>query len=370
MRSSLAQDVRLSIVNPKVLSEALGYKASPASGGVLILCPFHGDTNASCSVRIAKDGTIGFKCFSCGEGGDALKLIGRTLGLSMTGKHFTQVLREGARIAGRFDLLDAMDRGFSNTVRTSKAVQQPPPPVPKRPRMTDDRRHEILLWLLERCPLTGDVLEYCYRRGVAAHAQAFGCGALPMDWEPVYRELVEEFGAVDLEASGLLSRKGFFMPRSHRFMIPWCDGFGRIETLELCSIAGSHAKGPKRLFLAGCGPKSPFGVHIPEALYPMDPLVICEGAIDTFSRRALALRDGECLQAIGVASVTILFAYNLRELSRDRDVVISLDADSAGEMGAERIRQACLFAKSIRRERPRGCNDVNEALLMAREVTS
>lgn len=362
--AEITRELRRSILSPKALCDVLGYESKKASGGgVLIRCPFHAENSPSCSVRLGKDGTIAVKCFSCGKGGDAFTLIANAHGLSNTGKDFFDVLRKAAEIASRWDLLDELDRGHRGT-ETPKSVRPTPVPEAKEPdraTITDARFHEIASLLFERCPLDGDALACTHRRGIGAHAQAFGCGGLPTNWKPIFSELCSTFGVEDVEASGLVSQKGYFMPTNHRLLIPWCNQEGRIETIECCRIVDGD--GPKRLFLSGRGPRSPFGVSMFEEMNAAGPLVICEGAIDTLSRRALALRDRECLQAIGVASVTILFADKLCELSRDRDVVISLDADPAGDRGAEQIRQACAFAKSIRRERPRGRNDVNEVLI-------
>jgi hypothetical protein len=96
-----AMAVRRALTDPLRLVAALGLDrgARRQRGGVLIICPFHGDRRPSCSVTLGKDGTIRVKCFGCDAAGDALTLIARAQGLDLR-RDFGDVLLVGRRLAG------------------------------------------------------------------------------------------------------------------------------------------------------------------------------------------------------------------------------------------------------------------------------
>lgn len=120
--------LRESLSDPRALVEALGLADGHRSivrhgSGVLVRCPWHADRTPSCSVRVGGDGTIAVRCHACGACGDVLSLIAATNGLDVR-RDFREVLRIGAEIAGRWDLLDE---------RATSPVPRPKPIPSPRP---------------------------------------------------------------------------------------------------------------------------------------------------------------------------------------------------------------------------------------------
>lgn len=68
-------------------------------GGYMIRCPWHNDSNPSCSVRLGADRTLAVHCFACGTGGDVLSLIAKAHSLD-DHREFGRVLELADEIAG------------------------------------------------------------------------------------------------------------------------------------------------------------------------------------------------------------------------------------------------------------------------------
>lgn len=80
-------------LNVQTVAEALGVHLRNSGGDDMVgLCPLHQEKSGSFHVH-PKRGY--FKCFGCGEGGDALALLGKARGLK-----FPEAVEEGARMAG------------------------------------------------------------------------------------------------------------------------------------------------------------------------------------------------------------------------------------------------------------------------------
>src|ERR1041384_3239889 len=130
----LAHQIRVALNRPAVLCGALDLlKGSKKQAiGLSICCPVHGDRNPSCSVTVA-DGTIRVKCFACDFTGDALTLIAVARGLDVR-RNFREVLAEGARIAGRQDLLAELESGPDGRHEGARE------PAPTRPEPAPETR--------------------------------------------------------------------------------------------------------------------------------------------------------------------------------------------------------------------------------------
>jgi hypothetical protein len=93
--------LRRVLVDVRKLCAALGVSrgAKQQARGLLVLCPWHAEKYASCSVTLGQDGTVRVHCFTCQFSGDALTLIARVRELDVK-TQFRDVLAEVASIAG------------------------------------------------------------------------------------------------------------------------------------------------------------------------------------------------------------------------------------------------------------------------------
>ena len=92
--------------------------------GVMVRCPAHGDRTPSCSVRMAADGTIAWRCHGCGASGDALGLVAQVHGLDVH-RDFRRVADLAAEIAGA-----EVPRADELRVCPAPAQQPEPDPLP------------------------------------------------------------------------------------------------------------------------------------------------------------------------------------------------------------------------------------------------
>lgn len=93
--------LRRALVDAPKLCAALGLSkgARVQARGLLVLCPWHPEKHASCSVTLGQDGTVRVHCFTCQASCDALALVARVRDLDVE-TQFRDVLAEAARIVG------------------------------------------------------------------------------------------------------------------------------------------------------------------------------------------------------------------------------------------------------------------------------
>lgn len=102
MRIDHAREIRERLTDPAALCTALGLRLGRQrqARGVYARCPAHSpDNTPSCSVRVARDGTVACRCMVCGWTGDALGLLAEVRGLNLR-RDFPLVLEEAAALAG------------------------------------------------------------------------------------------------------------------------------------------------------------------------------------------------------------------------------------------------------------------------------
>lgn len=136
------QEIRRSLTDPVLLCDRLGLLkgAKRQSRGVTICCPAHGDRSPSCSVMIARDGTIGVKCFGCDFAGDALSLIALVHGLDLS-SDFKEVLLAAADLAGLSQIVSEI-----NGSKPYEKRELPPLPEPMPERVYPPQEEVLDLW--------------------------------------------------------------------------------------------------------------------------------------------------------------------------------------------------------------------------------
>ena len=114
-RPNRAPEIRHALTDVRRVCDALGLTADGGktvvkqARGLIVRCVWHQENTPSMSVRLMPDGTIGAKCFGCDRGGDVLALIAGARGLSLTGPGFRDVLVEGARLGGLWQVVDELE---------------------------------------------------------------------------------------------------------------------------------------------------------------------------------------------------------------------------------------------------------------------
>jgi DNA primase len=303
---------------------ALSKGAKPQAKGLLVLCPWHVEKHASCSVTLGQDGTVRVHCFACQVSGDALSLIARVRELDIK-MQFRDVLTEAARIAG------------SNPLLLNEHVPEPP-------RSTLDPAHysAVAARLFELCSLEKEryAIRYLERRKLLVAACHAGVSALPPRerQDDIIRALLRDFEPATLELAGLV-KNGRFMHPFHRLLIPWPRLDGSIDLVQRRRLDDAEAQ-KKYVLPPARRPLYPFGAEQFRVNNTVE-LAFVEGALDVLALRVLARRDGLSILPLGIPGVG-----NWRKewavLAKGRTVRISFDADAAGE------RNVAIVASNLR----------------------
>jgi DNA primase len=350
-----AHEIRTHLTDAKALCVALGCKLAPRATPrqCTILCPNHAERAPSCSVRVAKDGTIAVKCHACGWSADALGLIAIVEGIS----EFSDVLKRAAELANAPSLAEPLE-------------------AERKPRdegegVSDADYHAIWTFLLaELTPFSENawhVAKYLHERRVFADAEAVGVRGLPKDQGPLVASLLSMFDRSKLEAAGIV-RHGLDVIDwpGWPLCIPWRDRFGQITCVQRRRL--DDAK-PKYRFPPDRAPRAPFGIELlAQALEYHGPsaaeIIITEGAIDCLARRRIARVRNDRAAVIGIPSATTPCVGLPLDLFAGRTIVLALDADDAGEKACAEIHAAAkdVAARFVRARPVGGFKDWAEAL--------
>jgi DNA primase len=276
------------------------------------LCPFHQERTPSFTVSPAR-GT--FKCFGCGEGGDAISFV----------EKLEQVDFVGA--------IEALARRFGIELEYEESS-----PEEEQRR----RRRERLKSLLERATSYYErtlwdsdggatAREYLASRGLDEEAcRAFRLGYAPGGATLVRRGLQEGFTAEELLAAGLSNRRGndYFQ---RRVVFPLADRKGEVRGFQARRL---HDDDPLQAKYVN----SPEGEHFRKGdlLYGLDLArqaiakedrgVVVEGNTDV-----IALRQAG-FEPVVASMGTALTEAQLKELARlTKRLYLCFDADAAGQ---------------------------------------
>jgi DNA primase len=290
-----------------------GYTRLRKSGSRLVgLCPFHQERTPSFGISPER-GT--FKCFGCGEGGDAIAFV----------EKIEQVDFVGAIewLADRFNVPLEYEEASPQADR-------------------ERRRRERLYALLERAATFyerylwegdegGEVRAYLESRGLEeAVCREFRLGLAPRAPTLARRALVEGYTRDELAGAGLVNRRGadYF---AGRLLFPLADARGRIRGFQARKLReddplrAKYVNSPEGdLFRKG---DLLYGLdRARRAIAKEDRAVVVEGNPDV-----LALRQAG-FEPVVASMGTALTAQQLRELARlTRRLYLCFDADKAGQ---------------------------------------
>lgn len=282
-------------------------------------CPFHGEKTPSFCVNVQKGI---FKCFGCGEGGDAISFL-----MKINNQTFMEVIR---------DLAQQFNIELPETTGNSKQYAEEKQHVKEVLQKTCDYYYNNLLTMSEAKP----ALEYLEKRGITkAIIDEYKLGYSPKGYTELQKHFDKQFKQEILEKAGLTvkTEKGDIVDRfRHRIMIPIRDESGSVIAFGARAIETNQ--NPKYL-------NSPdtilynksrilYGINVAkEKMLEDDYVVIMEGYFDVISAQAAGLKNAvaSCGTALTVDHVRLIAKY-----SKSRKIYLAFDTDSAGLKATQR----------------------------------
>ena len=292
------------------------------------LCPFHKDKNPSFCVTPH----LGiYKCFSCGEAGDALKFIMKTRNME-----FKDLIVELADKFG-FELPKTHKTGGTSTKEVKEQMLA-------ATMVAAEYYHDLLL--REKDANAEVALKYLTKRGIGTDIiKKFHIGVAPKAYSALYDELRKDFSNEILEKAGLIlkSDKGGYIDRfRNRVIIPIQNENG--EFVAFGARALEADQNPKYLnssdSLIYNKSRLLYGLYTAkDAIKKEDSVVLMEGYFDVISSQAHGIEN--CVASCGT-SLTADHVKLLSRYTKSRRIYLSFDTDSAGQKatarGAEIIR--------------------------------
>jgi DNA primase len=290
-----------------------GYTRLRKSGSRYVgLCPFHQEKTPSFGVSPDR-GT--FKCFGCGEGGDAITFVERHENLDFVGAIEWLADRFGVQLEYE-ETSPEQDRVRRRRERLFQLLDRA---------ATFYERH---LWESESGAFARD---YLASRGLGEEVcREFRLGLAPGGAALARAAAGQGFTGDELAGAGLVNRRGsdYF---SRRLMFPLADARGRVrgfqarQLYEDDPLRAKYVNSPEGdLFRKG---DLLYGLDLARAaIAKQDRAVIVEGNPD-----AIALRQA-AFEAVVAAMGTALTEQHLRELHRlTKNLALCFDADAAGQ---------------------------------------
>jgi DNA primase len=275
------------------------------------LCPFHQEKTPSFIVTPAR-GT--FKCFGCGEGGDAIAFVEKLEQVDFVGA--IEFLAQRFNIQLEYEEISPeADRARRRRERLEQLLE----------RATGF--YERVLWDSEQGALAR---EYLAGRGLGEEVcRQFRLGYAPGGPTLARRARQMEFGSEELQAAGLANRRGndYF---SRRLVFPLADARGKVRGFQARKLhdddplQAKYVNSPEGdLFKKG---DLLYGLDTArQAIAKEDRAVVVEGNTDV-----LALRQAG-FQPVVASMGTALTEAQLRELGRlTKRIYLCFDSDAAG----------------------------------------
>ena len=292
------------------------------------LCPFHKDKNPSFCVTPH----LGiYKCFSCGEAGDALKFIMKTRNME-----FKDLIVE---LADKFGF--ELPKTHKSDGTSTKEVKEQ---MLAATMVAAEYYHDLLL--RQKDANAEIALKYLTKRGIGTDIiKKFHIGVAPKAYSALYDELRKDFSNEILEKAGLIlkSDKGGYIDRfRNRVIIPIQNENG--EFVAFGARALEADQNPKYLnssdSLIYNKSRLLYGLYTAkDAIKKEDSVVLMEGYFDVISSQAHGIEN--CVASCGT-SLTADHVKLLSRYTKSRRIYLSFDTDSAGQKatarGAEIIR--------------------------------
>lgn len=285
-------------------------------------CPFHNEKTPSFCVNPQKGI---FKCFGCGEGGDAISFL-----MKINNQSFSDVIKDLAQEFG-IEL-----PAFSGDSKQHTEEKQQIKDLLKE---TCDYYYNNLLTL----PEAKVALDYLTKRGITKEIiDEYKIGFSTKGYTDLQNKFKSKYTPVIFEKAGLTvpTEKGETVDRfRNRIMIPIRDEAGSVIAFGARAVL--EGQNPKYL-------NSPdtilynksrilYGINVAkDKMIEDDYVVIMEGYFDVISAQAAGLKNAvaSCGTALTVDHVRLIAKY-----SKSRKIYLSFDTDSAGLKATARSTQ-------------------------------
>ena len=280
-------------------------------------CPFHKEKTPSFSVNRQKGI---FKCFGCGEGGDAISFL-----MKINNKSFKEVIEDEARELG-IEL--PTPKGGGNFGEKKKLALD-------AMKFTS----EFFTKNLMESPDAEFAREYLKKRSVSDEIiQKYGLGYSLKSFDELQKQSGMDIEI--LETAGLVVKrekeKGYIDRFRNRLMIPVKNENGQIVAFGARAL--SEGQNPKYL-------NSPdtilynksrilYGFDTAkDAIKELDSVLICEGYFDVISLQSGGVKNAvaSCGTALTQDHIRLISKY-----SESRRIYLAFDTDNAGQMATER----------------------------------
>jgi DNA primase len=296
-----------------IVSLVEGYTRLRKSGGRLVgLCPFHSERTPSFGVSPDR-GT--YKCFGCGEGGDAIAFVEKKESLDFVGAIEWLADRFGVQLEYE-ETSPAADAARKRRERLHALLE------------AASSFYERYLW---DAAAGEPVRAYLAKRGLGEEAaKEFRLGLSPGGPDTLVRKAREKgFAPAELEAAGLAIRgRDYFR---NRLMFPLADARGKIVGFQARKLREDDPMRGKYVNTreSELFHKSAilYGFHLARAaIAKQDRALVVEGNTDV-----IALRQSE-LEPVVASMGTALTERQLQELGRlTKRLFLCFDSDAAGE---------------------------------------
>lgn len=290
------------------------------------LCPFHSEKSPSFIVSSERQS---FKCFGCQEGGDVISFLQKYDGMSF------------------LEALEMLAKRVGITLESYRPTSQDA--YRKRLLEIMSLSSEYFHYLLTKHKSGEEAREYLKSRGIGSEAiSQFYLGYAPNQWRSVSDFLVskKKYAPEEVEAVGLIIRKdsnSFYDRFRGRVMFPLKDHKGVVvgfsgRTLLKDEKEAKYINSPETMLYSKS--KMLYGLwENREYIRKENGIVLVEGELDVIPSWQVGVKN---VAAIKGSAFTSEQAQLMTRFTKN--VVMSLDADSAGQ---EAIKRAVTIAESI-----------------------
>ena len=282
-------------------------------------CPFHNEKTPSFSVNVNKGI---FKCFGCGEGGDAISFL-----MKINNQSFNDVIKD---LAQEFGIELPTSSGNSKQYTEEK----------EKIKTLLQKACDYFNNNLKTNPDAKKALDYLYKRGITDEIiDEYKLGYSSKGYTELQKMFKSEFTPDVMTKAGLIikTEKGDVVDRfRHRIMIPIRDE--KSSVIAFGARAIEQEQNPKYLN----SPDTPlynksrilYGIDVAKnKMVEDDYVVIMEGYFDVISAQAAGLKNtvASCGTALTVDHIKLIAKY-----SKSRKIYLSFDTDAAGLKATKR----------------------------------
>ena len=303
------------------------------------LCPFHDDHHPSLSFSPSR-GT--WRCWACGERGDAAALVMRRLGT-------------GFRQAVRWIENEQREGSFGKCHPRTATGTAPTPDTADNAIAPDS---EMMEYIVGRSRLSTEACRFLFAERSYSPPAVIGLRIGSISSASMFATALEtKFGKERTLRSGLVRQQSDGSLTSHFatpcLLLPYTDRNGTVTALQSRYLGRSNGV-PRFQFMRGCRP-GVFNLATLNTMKPGDDLWIAEGPTDCMALLSMHRK------AIAIPSATLIDATTMPALAEFR-LHMSPDNDEAGQSLFEHLEKVAtqLGTTLTLHPLPKSCKDISD----------